>query len=524
MSDQMQMTNMLSNDDMDILLQQYTDSQWQYIPDINQNSYNQYIQIDTTQLKNLWNTWHDNMLMIPLTITSTAFTGPMSYTPYGQPLNTQITAGPTYGGAGLDVICFKSNVTSLIGRIQVNTNTGTNIIDDNSTNLINAVRPPIQHTKDWYESESSEIMFGLDDSTSNNIPLQFTYNAPAGTYPAYLTAVSYITDGIIPNAGVSATLQNNVVNHGLYKRFLEFTSQFSYNSGTQSYSGNIFLKLCDLHDFFDQMNFPLINNPWVLYFYLNFLNDQAGAVLPFAPLQCLTATASNTFSTIATVPTISIGNGSYTATQLYLKSVFFPPNIASQIAERMSQGYSKKINYISTQVLNPLNNQNILGGQSITQLVSSTIIRPLRLWALFYPTGTLSSYGSLGPQAVITTLNAMNVEVNGANYFKQTINLDQEAYNQVREVMVGYGVSNELGSLLSYRNWLKATKYYIFNLSRLQDRLNSPNDSVSLYFLFNGKSTAGSVNVDYYFLVEKLYSVRFDIGRGDVRVLTGPTA
>ena len=516
MSDALQMRNMLANDDIDELLQQYTDSQWGYLPDNNQGSYSQYVQFNTETIKNMWDCWHDNMVLVPLSITSTAFTGPFGYTPFSNmPPGANIGGGATTGSLGRDVLCFKSNATALFSRIQVNTTTGTNIIDDNATNMINAVRPSLEHTRDWLESEAQELMYALDNYPTNNIPFNFTFVAAGTNGPA---GINTVTPASFVLAG------GNVVyaNQGLYQRFLNFTNQFTYNAGTQTYTGNVFLKICDIHDFFRQMNFPIINNPWIVYLYLNFFNNNNG-IPTFPALQCLTATASNTFTTIATPPTIKIGNGTQSACQLYFKSVKFPPNIAEQIASRMASGYSKKINYISTEYFNPLNNQPI-NTPGYSQLITSTAIRPLRVWMLPYATGTFGTYGSLGPQVTVCGLAGVNIKLNNENYFLQTLNLPQEFYNQVRECMVGFGTSDEIGSLLSYVNWDTAASYYVFNVSRVQDRLKSPNDSVSVQITYTITSSPANANVDLYYLIEKLYSVRFDVSSADTRIIVGSAA
>jgi len=527
MSDQLQMTNMLAGDNIDELLQQYTDSQWGYLPDNNQGSYSQYIQFNTETLKNMWNCWHDNMVMVPLTISSSAFTGPFGYTPFGAPVNVQLGSGTgPYGSPGMDIICFKSNATALFGRIQVNTNTQTNIIDDNQTNFINAVRPALEHTRDWLESESQELMYSLDNYPTTQFPFSFTVTAGGGTYPAGISAVAPL---IFAPSGAGTTLTNLYVNQGFYQRFLYFSNQFTYTPNTAYnvtgtggvYTGNVFLKLCDVHDFFRQMNFPIINNPWIVYFYLNFFNRGTG-IPTFPAFNFFQVSGTNTIAQIPVVPTIQIGNGINSACQLYFKSVKFPPNIAEQIASKMASGYSKKINYISTEFFNPLNNQPLASQQGYTQLITSTAVRPLRVWMLPYQTGTLGTYTSLGPQVTNCVLKGVNLKINNENYFLQTLNLPQEFYNQVRECMVGYGVSDEIGSLMSYVNWNATTTYYVFNVSRIQDRLKSPNDSVSIQIQYTISSSPGNnANVDIYYLIEKLYSVRFDVSSADTRVIVG---
>jgi len=230
MSDQIHMTNLLDNSTINDLLTQYTDSQYSYINDINQGGYpaGSYIQLNLEPLKNQWVCYHDAQLMIPIVITgvSAAFTGPLAGTKYG-------IAG------GADVLCFKGNTTAMIGKVQVTSDSGQTTLSDDQKHFINAVRAPFEHTKDWYTSESQELMYGLDNAGVLNLE----GGAPTNTTNLKngLNTIPVATTNANPPVAYSIGGGNG--NDELMKRFLDFTAQLTWNAGATTYTGNIFIKL-----------------------------------------------------------------------------------------------------------------------------------------------------------------------------------------------------------------------------------------------------------------------------------------
>ncbi len=500
-SDQDQLHNMLQvSSTIDSYLMQYTDSQWQYINDFNNGDYSNRIQIDCKSLQTKVVCPRDMILAIPLTIESISnadpnpsLTGPLAGTPVGST-------------AGTDVICFKNSILDLIGNIEIQANDRSDILNEQDTHFRNAIRQGLEHTKDWYESESCELGFAYDSYYTSSIANS------SGPF-----VLPYTVSNADPPVASTFTDRGN---KGLYARFLDFNSIFRFSGG--KYTGIVFIPLNELHDFYDRMDYPLPNVAWTKYFYINF--SSGSTVVPNYPPLCSfrAPTSSSTASTLVAGSDLKItiggtdadGNSLMGGTcRLYYKNLILPPDNYKALANALKSGYVKKLHFVASDVV-PYNLTaagSTLSSQQQCR-ISDSVVRPLRVTVLPYIVtsnkATIQKYGSLGINSVNAVLRTCNVDVNDEQYFNKDMYLDLELWNQVRECMVGYGTSNEIGSLLNFHDWKECNRFTIFNLSRIASRLVRPNAQCSLVVRFSNMSTSNNtIAYNYWFVIDRLKTV-----------------
>ena len=350
MTDINQIDNLVNNTDLyNALKHEFTSLERAFVPDVNNKAYGSgYIQLDLSSLRDSFVNYAEAELWVPLTITSAAFTGPMTGARNCQTL-------PTGAGVACDIIRWKGSQLALFGDLVVKNNTDS-VIKESLTYYRNIAPEPLNHSKQWYESgDSQRICYSLDDgsnqvyNTNTNALTQVGWGTPS-------TLLTQSTGAGNPYIMVPGTPYRIRSNTGIVKGMDDFFSQFTYNAASHSYYGNVTIKLRELSPFFDQLDFPMSAN-FTLYIYFNFING-SNAVKNMPPLQCLTGAAltanyQNLPTALGTLPSITIGGtlNADSACRLYYKSIKFNSEMGRKILSMYQNNGVKYIYFNTTDVI-----------------------------------------------------------------------------------------------------------------------------------------------------------------------------
>ena len=143
-------------------------------------------------------------------------------------------------------------------------------------------------------------------------------------------------------------------------------------------------------------------------------------------------------------------------------------------------------------------------------------MHPLRVWLLAPRTNGYT--GDISLAAPLGTFFGANIQVNGVNFLKNPINSRSEWYSILREQFPGADSSDNTGGLVSYPEFVGTYNLNCFDLRRLHERI-APGESVSL--AITATRPADGLNCDYYYVVERLQCVTFNISSGAMEVIVG---
>lgn len=124
---------------------EFADAQWLYLFDNNNNQYTNFVQWQTTTLKNQFIDYHNAFLWIPIRI---------------EILNT--VASPAGFTPRPPIVAMRESTLSMFANIVIATDQGQTIVNDVNTMMINNNRLVIENNFDWVHCEGSELDFGYD--------------------------------------------------------------------------------------------------------------------------------------------------------------------------------------------------------------------------------------------------------------------------------------------------------------------------------------------------------------------------
>jgi hypothetical protein len=379
------------------------------------------------------------------------------------------------------------------------------------------------------------------------VPITITVVGTGGTATATITAIgewtslnAFILAGGANsiNLPVGSTIpeRNPNFNKGFLDRVTIFQNSSAYNfyapttgpSGGQVagangmdvywYVATLPLKL--LHDFWMQMNIPIINVGWNIQLFFAQTNG-ASPSFTFPPLQVGNNVneiqGGNDYTTTSPAifygQTIAGGSGC----RLYYRSVKFSPADNARMAERLTSGFTKSIKFISTDWIQPISNLIIPSQGTVQIQIEQSVVHPLRVWLLPYANNTnltaqttnpvTSLIGSFIKSAVYAPgvlqgyFNQTNVLVNQVPYFRQAFQNFEDQWEQLREQF-----NPDTGSMIRQTDWRNYKRYQVYDITRLSDRLQSPTEPVSLSFQGN-RADGLPYNLELFFLVERLNQV-----------------
>jgi hypothetical protein len=293
-----------------------------------------------------------------------------------------------------------------------------------------------------------------------------------------------------------------------------------------NYIARIPLKL--LHDYWMQLNFPIINVGFNIQLYFNQPNGVSGSVAPNFPV--FQTDANSTLitggTTITGNPQIFYGKGSGTTCRLYYRTVKFSPADNARAAQMLTTGFTKSVKFISTdwnQQQNLVTANNGAVGNVVQYQITNSIVHPLRVWVLAYLVDTAATPLNMlqqpyyAPGVVTGSFINTNININNVPYFRQPQATEEEQWEQLREQF-----NPDEGSMIRFVDWQQFKRYLCMDLTRLSDRLQSPTEPVSLTFVgFRDDQSLSGTQLQVYYLIERLNQVTFRFSSSDVAIVVG---
>lgn len=565
--------------DTDVSQHMLNEASWSYITDINNGNYQDRIVFNTTTLKQQLIDYHSAFLVIPMTIFNSAFNVGTADT-YKQ--STLGDANKTLGNpinhsvplrSDDTLLCLRDSILNLICGLIVQTDSGQTIVNETGRlSFINNLRLKIEHSIDWAETFGSMLHFSMDtqatcSATGNGAaPVATASAALGGVVPNQNNWVSeFLGDTLLPASGTAApytaevagtataagrpamAVRNPLFNAGCLKRvqFFQQACSFTALSGTATAANfqlvaKIPLRL--LHDFFEQLDFPIINLGFTFQFALqqyhystNTTYTTPTATVPtyyggIPPLQYAVVTSGGnilpTSSALGLPPPPQIAYGTAISSQtgvgsgcrLYYRSVKLSPSDNQAFADRLKRGFTKKIKFMSTDNFQP--SAQIAAGSSNSLVIAPSIVAPVRVWALLYRTGALTGgvgtyAANNGLQVVHGTMKNANILINNQQYYKNNLQTVDDFWLQLREQF-----NPTTGSMITYQDFVSRYRYHCFDLQRLSERLPSKTEPVALVLNFERDDAYGGA-CDLICLIERMNQAQFDFSASDVNITVG---
>ena len=194
---------------------QYSDAQWLYLLDNNNQQYTSQINWVTTPLKTQFIDFYNSYLWIPTRIEVANAAAPPT-----------VISNPGYNGGSSSgvwlstppLICARESSLSLISNVTITTDQGQTWTTDVNTQFINNLRLKIERTKDWMWTTGTELDYGYDEFTNlpSSTPLATTGPlGPATTTGGYQSGANYQAPlGLEPGNIYNAPLTNDANEFG----------------------------------------------------------------------------------------------------------------------------------------------------------------------------------------------------------------------------------------------------------------------------------------------------------------------
>lgn len=478
MSDSREIKDLLTDQQYNEAVHSYVDSQFEFLNDIQMGSYSSgQATFDTLSLRDKWIHYHDSYLAVPINIKSST----------------------TDALVAADIIVVKRAVTDFIYGLTLSTGSGSTIVSDANIVTINQIRLLVESSFEMWQESASQLLFSKDK--------------PAPVTNAYGT--------------VAAPVSDVTTNTGLADRANWFKQSCKFAAGVASTV--VFIPLRHIHDFFMQMDFPIINLRLQMSFLLNMYSNEN--IVPALGGRVTTNIGTTTAAIPNAAPSLTIGEATIPGSdvkinncRLYYKTVKYHPEVNMQLAQKLAAGFSKSLEFRVTDTYLPSFSEKAQGVGSITKLVSPSTIRPLRVWLLACPANALSSSVPASTTTIATNTGYIplavytgqftnaNILVNNSRYYNNDLVTAADFYNILKEQFP------ENQGLVSYSDFLTTYRLHCFDLTRLKDRLKNPNEACSLQV---NATRVDAVSCDYYFIVERLQRVSLHMSSAESSVVVG---
>lgn len=471
MTDYSEIHNLLSDDQMDKALSSYTDVQYEYINDLQQGVYSgNIVSFDTLSLREKWICWKDAYLAVPITISSGDLKTPTPFTGTEFPL------------------AFKRSAADIINGLTLQTGNGATIVSDQNIQLVNHIRNLVEMSyQDWL-TQTGDLLFQKDESKNQTV---------------------------VGNVEPPSTADNV----GLAKRtsWTKMDSKFAANT----YSTVLTIPLRFIHDIFMKLDFPVCNLRLLFTFYLNTATSGVAlnpivcsyaALPPPIPSAVVNVTSGGSFAGSAQT---------LTGCRLYYKVVKFSPQINRMLAQKLQNGFVKNVPFrITDTYLASGSDVNVAASSSVDKLVSSSTTAPLKVWFLAPPTGTVTGPNQGNTLSVYRgKLRNANILVNNSRYYDQNLDTPRMFYEILKNQMEGSDIHE---GLISFNDFINAYALHCFDLTRLGNKMSSPNEAVSLQV--QATRDSDGVSADHHYVVERLQKVSFNLSAGESSVVVGLNA
>lgn len=457
-------------------------------------------------------------------------------------------------------IAIKNSLLSLIQGVDIRSSAGTNIANDTtgSTAALANLKLLIDSSTDFHDG--NELMFfGKDQHIDPDV-----MRGVAGADAAKRSRVGHVS------SSVTAALPENDPRHNpaLASRISVFASRSNafVASGGGSLGYREFIAMIPLkfiHDFFAQMHFPLPNLGLRITFriagvggntayfpftcpsssaHLTLGAPDAAAVL--APLAAGAAPTKAEFDaamdatlapavtalakpTIEIRPTVTDRAGWSTKPSLYIKTVYFRSEEATQLAKAITEGFEKKIVYTVSQAYPFLQSS-----AQVSQIVTTGVIRPTRLWVMPLPAPAqvggagpvvnyLASENNSFPAAIgPNILTNFNIMLNGNPFYNNELRSQYQFYREFRTQLIAAGSSLTCGTPISYEDWLQGVNPYVFDLSRNPTVKSNNSSELTVVCAVKDRAGADVAASTLYCIVERLRTCVLHVSAGGITMAT----
>jgi hypothetical protein len=343
----------------------------------------------------------------------------------------------------------------------------------------------------------------------------------------------------VASAGfASGTSKNPYYNRGYQLAVRSFWQNFAptgavvaVNGGNATvWAGDIIIRLKDIHDAFNALNWPIINTRLTLTFTLASPFNVSSNIYALQ----LGPEVAPPFMSLGKNPTVQYRGGEC---RLYVKQVRFSASDALKMQQRLSSGFQKSLTFLEGEATPLPGFQNSVAG-SINVTLNLATTNAKRVWLFGAPVGPLFNSGfynnipgftngaqNIGqPYAPITgvaRLSSANLLVNQKPWRDLNYSIEPEFWIALRNQMRGGGESWAEGSQISYDDWLNGYRLlYVWDLQRVGNRLDK-NQPIQLSI--NATRVAdlnGSafMPVDWWLLIEKEANVQIMISAASASV------
>jgi hypothetical protein len=513
---------------------QYASADWAYLADSYQGNNINSTQLLTSPLKTQFIDYHGSFITVPMQLTP-------------DPLAVTANAASNWT-ATPPLLAMKQSVLDFIGNITVATDQGQTIVNEVNTHHINNIRYRLEHNVEWDYSEGEEYCsahdsfpFTLGDPSLIG-SVADGYDTITGNNAAISSQTSPITNNITQFTPITSTdnlpivpSNNPFFNKGFYNRIRLIRQNLTlpgftaanfngYTTGSMLFTAVIPLRL--LHDFFMQLNFPIFNIGFQINFYFNQSTGASPSLSHYPPLMTtdnqllLAGGVTASYKQAVAPPVIKYVSP---GVRLWYRSVKFQPQDTAKLGAMFEKGFTKSINFISTDYIVG-SGLPIAPGGPVDVTLTTIVVQPLRVWVLMYPqflstpTNALSR-SDYASGCLIGLLRDCNIQINQMPYFKNVINMQgqnpQDWYERLKEQ-----IDPQLGAMISYTEFLQTYNLMCIDISRLSDRLQSPTQAVGVQ-ITGTRSDTNPYNVIPVFLIERMNQATFRFSSSDVNLVVG---
>ena len=481
----------------------YEHVEWVVVDDRTPGSYKKKVEFDTTSVIDKLPIYRESYILFPL----------------------RMKSSDSNNAYDMDtMLAWKGSVLTLIRSLTVKAGNLTLVnSNDGAVPLINNLKLLTCADLDWIHATGSELsFFGADRQVLSQ-----------ASETHILPSSSQIAKGF-PN-------HNMYGNQQLTDRVTIMSEQMR-TDGDGWLNMHVYIPLKYIHPLFDQMRTPLPNCPLRIAIGLSSVSNGDADLMPITTPGMAAhyrPTVVNTGTEAAPVwePTlvrdavalpadapilelsqdVEIDGFAPGACRLYVKTVVLKPADQKRLDSEMGgPGYKKTITYTVTDYHDkkPIEVKN--GEASLVHVFGNNTKRPVRVWALFPPTGALSDPLSTFPATIgQVQLKDVNLLINNTKFRAADFETQKELYNELRAYMLGSGYSTTQGAQISYNDFTHGMNPYLFDLSRNPTVRNN----LPVTFKINGKLISANDTVcDAIFLVERYMTVVFNITNNKAEV------
>ena len=206
-----------------------------------------------------------------------------------------------------------------------------------------------------------------------------------------------------------------------------------------------------------------------------------------------------------------------TDAKLYVPAV----TLSTEIAKQLSEEFKRSVYWVIDSKVVEITNANTK--RNIRELLDSSYQGVKRLFVLAYNNTEGNNQVSVDsfkkyflPRVEIETYN---IEIDGRNFYDQSINDSIKQYDEVRKVSTGPGEDYTTGCLLDYAYFKDNYRLITADLNK-QKALDADSRAIQ-QIMFTGKikATAANTRVIIYYILEQSRETTLQFSKGTAKVL-----